>query len=430
MYNSFILSLLIIYARCVSWLIRLFGRSSGTSLPGLLVESYCPWVLGLLSSRYKHIVFISGTNGKTTTRSALVTICQESGVTVCTNRGGANIMRGLSATLLLDQKIFAGSAFSDYLILEVEEATLPRLSKFITPNTLILTNIFRDQLDAYGEIDNTLAFFSQALGYCDPLHTTVLANSDDTKLLSSLIGFSGEIYGFSILSDESDTIRYEGASSTNPVVFSRVYTGELKDNGLQIDFDSNPTIPVHLPGRYNLYNLLAATVVGVWLFGNNALNCVSKITPAFGRGEKVLLGETEIEMLLIKNPAGFEETLKYISKDDSTFSVAFVINDNIADGRDVSWLWDVDLELYSQLESIHKVYTSGTRGMDMLLRLEYAGFHVKSRYCVFDYKRLINKMESSKCNRWYVLCTYTSLLGFRKELGQRVNLPDISANGN
>lgn len=153
---------LIIIAKVLFWFSKLTRLGSGTSLPGLLVEKFCPFIITKITQDLEQIILISGTNGKTTTRALLVHIWEEQDFEVCTNRGGANILRGIAATLLLNYS-FLGKMKSSIAILEVEEATLPILTKYLVPNQLILTNIFRDQLDAYGEIDQTLSYFSQSL---------------------------------------------------------------------------------------------------------------------------------------------------------------------------------------------------------------------------------------------------------------------------
>ena len=160
--NKLLVFGLIIIAKSLFWFSKLTHLGSGTSLPGLLVEKFCPFIIAKISQDLEQIILISGTNGKTTTRALLVHIWEKQGFEVCTNRGGANILRGIAATLLLNQKI-TGGIKSSIAILEVEEATMPILTKYLVPNQLILTNIFRDQLDAYGEIDQTLSYFSQSI---------------------------------------------------------------------------------------------------------------------------------------------------------------------------------------------------------------------------------------------------------------------------
>ncbi len=415
-----------------SFTIRLLKKGSGTSLPGWLVETYFPWILHELDSRYSEVIYISGTNGKTTTRSVLVSYFKTKGVTICTNRGGANIMRGLAATLLLDQKLLNTKPKSKVLILEVEEATLPKITVCIQPTTLILTNIFRDQLDAYGEIDNTLDFFRSTLALCDPNKTQLVINADDYKLHSCATDFAGKIIGFSV--DEPNS-NYEQDEKSVCLRFDRVFTATICDNCLSVDFDTTTKLAMNLPGRYNVYNLLAAAVVGSQRFGLDGIEKVfNEIQPAFGRGEKIQLGDSHIELLLIKNPAGFNEVIDYIKtqseKLDNDFGIVFIVNDNIADGRDVSWLWDVDIEKLKSSQHLQKTYTSGGRGLDMLLRLEYAGFDVRPKNYISEFSRVIHKIDCSNKKHWFVLSTYTGLLAFRKELGKSVKLVDISSDGN
>lgn len=427
-----ILILLSLLAKFLAFISTSLKIGSGTALPGFLVEKYFLFVLKSVGDQFEEIVMISGTNGKTTTRAILVDIYEKNNVKVCTNRGGANILRGVASSLLLDIN-FLGKGRSSVAILEVEEASLPTLCKYIKPDTLILTNIFRDQLDAYGEIDKTIGFFKDTLNLLDPQDTQIFINSDDNKLLTILENFNGNVYGFGLDIEIKDRPKFE--SEDRPIVdLQETYQAKnITSDSFEIRLSKSIQIKVKtkLSGFYNLYNVLAAFLVGYKKFGQDAIIPIAEFTPVFGRGEKIVIENSQVELILIKNPAGFEQVLKLISTKykSKEINLIILINDNIADGKDVSWLWDVDLESFVNTNTNLKFITGGTRGLDMLLRLEYACADVDLKYNYKSMEDILSKISFAK-NQYVVLCTYTALLQFRGFLEKKSKLRKISDVGN
>jgi lipid II isoglutaminyl synthase (glutamine-hydrolysing) len=422
-------------AKLLFYLSKSIKGGSGTSLPGLFIEKYIPWVLGYFDDKFDEIILITGTNGKTTTRALLAHIYEDNGVNIVTNRGGANIFRGIASSLVLDPQ-WRDTSRSRTLILEVEEATLPKLTKYIKPDKLVITNIFRDQLDAYGEIDSTLQFFKDAIAQSSHgKNLEIIINGDDHKLLTVVPkDTSVVLFGLSDAHkpkyEKTDILHTVLTKSTVKAINIQSYQGNQSAFDLDIDSVSFST-STQLPGTYNIYNILAAAAVAYPVFGDKISQSITTFKPVFGRGEQINIGDSLLHLFLVKNPAGFDEVLNFISKTnpDNAVNMSFLINDNIADGKDVSWLWDIDIETFVEKQPIGKIMTSGTRGLDMLLRLEYAGCDVKIDDNYDNIGEMIEVMSRQK-KEYYVLCTYTALTATRSILEIYTRLSKITDAGN
>ncbi len=425
--------LLSYFAKTLAYLSRALKKGSGTSLPGLVIEKYFIDILGYIGKDFEQIIFISGTNGKTTTRAILVDIYEQNGVQVCTNRGGANILRGVASSLLLNLD-GQGRNINKIAILEVEEASLPKLCKYILPDKLILTNIFRDQLDAYGEIDKTLHYFEESIKLSSKKPDFKLyLNSDDKKLLKCVNDFKGKIYGFGLNLPLAKKPQFESTEDIEINFSEKFIAYNIHGNNFQVATGDNKIhkINLKLPGTYNIYNALAAFLPAYEEFGTRALDPIMNFEPVFGRGEEIQVGESRIKLMLVKNPAGFNQVLNYISDNNQkqAINLAVLINDKIADGKDVSWLWDIDLEDFVTTQPINQIYTGGTRGLDILLRFEYANSVVNSENYIENLDQLLNKIMEAK-SEFIVLSTYTALLEFRKLVSTKTTIKNIDSSGN
>ncbi len=422
---------IVIFAKFLAFISRSLKKGSGTALPGYLVEYYAKWVVATLAKDLKEIIFISGTNGKTTTRALLNHIYEKNGVEVCSNLGGANIFRGIASALILNTK-WNLKPKKTTAILEVEEATMTILADYLKPQILILTNVFRDQLDVYGEIDQTVKYFKTTLEKTKPI---VVVNADDYKLLQCLQNFEGTILGFQV--DNQDKPIFESNSPVD-LNFQQIFVArniQLTDSGQSFEVvlgSQKETIKSNLSGIYNTYNILAALVCSYQKFGTQAIAPISSFQPVFGRGEKIFFGNTEIILFLIKNPAGFDQVLNQLHQQfqHEEINIIISINDNIADGKDVSWLWDVNLEQFASQQKVSVLKTAGTRGLDMLLRLEYAGFEVKPEDYLGQKGQDIITFCKAFSGKIIVLCTYTALLEFRSSLAHLVDIKSINNTGN
>ena len=398
--------LAIILGKLVSLFSTTFRLGAGETWPGEIALRINPRILRGLSAHAKHIILVAGTNGKTTTVKMIETILTVQGVRVKRNATGANLDNGLVSAFLAYQN-------ADYYIFEVDEATLPNILKDLTPEIIVLTNLFRDQLDRYGEVDAIAEKWSVALGALER-QTKLIVNADDPHL--AFIGSKRTNVRYFGLEDPSlflpkmqhatDAIYCPNCGAR--LTFSGVYYSHLgkwacgacsfvppKEDVVASDFVSP------LEGVYNKYNTLAAALVSETL-GIKKMDITAALThftPAFGRMETV--GNKTI--LLSKNPTGFNESLRTVAASHEKGPVLLVLNDRIPDGRDISWIWDVDFEQYAQFT----YYVSGDRALDMALRLKYAGIQNFS---------IVQDIPSDV--RW-ILPTYSAMLDVRKVLTGR-----------
>ncbi len=432
-FMNYILVIIVSYfAKIIRLLSKVLKKGSGTSLPGLIVETKLPFLVKYWNNKYEKVIFITGTNGKTTVRSLLNRIYLEAGNKTVTNIGGANIMRGIASSLLFDLDIF-GKVKSKILILEVEEATLPKLTKYLKPDQLILTNIFRDQLDAYGEIDQTLDYFIESINNSNP---QIIINADDDKLLNILDWNQKNVIGFSV--DSKDKPGFE-KSEVSSFQIEKLFTAtNLEFSNFQTSFDiysaTDKLFEVNdfnLSGVFNVYNLLAVFSSLPQNFNKKHIQkSIAEFNPVFGRGEVISLKKNH-RMFLVKNPAGFDQVLDLINTNCSSKKVNLVIaiNDKIADGRDVSWLWDVNLEKFIRNQKLGNIITAGSRGLDMLVRMKYAGAEINQKNNFKNINELGSFLDSTQ-DDYIILATYTAMREIRDELSIYTNLPDITDKGN
>lgn len=351
--------------KSVYWILRKSGHH-GAALPGLIAEKIRPSLLNLLTQLPEGIVIVSGTNGKTTTTHILSEVLRRSGRKVFTNHSGSNMTRGLLSSIVRfsDKR---GRLSYDVAVLEVDEAYAAKLAPLLKPRATLLTNVYRDQLDRFGEIDKTAELLGILAGETSEL--IVYKQSDQrlaaiatTKLPARCVSF-----GFSpSLQDyfpDDDAWYGHHKQTTNPDYFLKsIKEGEAEINApngaYNIDVRS-------LPGWHNALNLTGAFALVHELFSVEKGDVFNGLKPPYGRGETVTYKGCELVLQLVKNPAGFRVAMDVLPSEPALI----VINDGIADGRDVSWLWDVDVQ---SMKTRSSIATSGTRAYDMALRLKYA----------------------------------------------------------
>ena len=408
------------------------ARGGGSALPGLFVEKIDPkFISRTLSSLPKGIVLISGTNGKTTTTKMVVELLEGQGMRVFTNRTGSNFTRGVAAALLGDVTL-DGKLEADIAVLELDEAHAVHFVKAISPNYSLLLNVMRDQLDRFGEIDTTAKLLHTIGEY-----TTdgIVINRDDprlgTKAFQDSLKAPIQTYGVdaSLLSlfPSDDTMRsgspatpHDSRASIDDVSLEAVsgqhatvkFAGKLHE------------IDMKLKGIYNIQNAVGALaltrlVCGEALDETKMLTSLANVTPAFGRGESLLVDGKECEIVLVKNPSGFRLSLKSFSPEGCATMIA--INDDYADGRDMSWLWDVD---FDSLRQNGVAMVSGIRAYDMALRLQYDEVEpTRVTPQLPDALKEFLSANSDKPKRIY--CTYTAMLATRRLLAKLTNVEVI-----
>lgn len=421
--------------RIFVWLLRLVGKN-GTSLPGLWVERYTPALIGHYSRRYTHTVLITGTNGKTTTQHALETILAEAGYRVVNNASGSNMLRGIASALMQ-----AGPAHhKSMLLLEVEEGTMPRLTRHLKADVIVITNLFRDQLDAYGELHTTSRYIRRACEHCPD--ATLVINGDDPLVADLAHGLPHRIVTYGIVPEYRTSIPYEGEVNNSPkTVVARLIEINTDLSSLitcddHID-DKGSECLIHFqpPGIYNVYNALAAYSVGrlFHLSHRVIINAIELVKPPYGRGEKVEFthqGKSlSFHIFLVKNPAGFGQVWQLIRQiPDQDLIIG--LNDQIADGRDVSWIWDIDLEkAHPGAPQIHSLNFTGRRAYDIALRFKYSEITSLQKHIQTDIAQCIESCISNPrtSGKFTLLLTYTAMNQVRHVLSKYTHIRSYSS---
>jgi len=435
--------------RAAAVLSRRLGRGGGTVIAGHLVPRLAPNALRDVTGSLPHgSIVVSGTNGKTTTTRLLSHILRSAGLRPIHNRAGANLLSGLF-TAVAQSTDWRGRPRGDIGLFEVDEATVPRALEHVQPRVLLLHNIFRDQLDRYGEVHFVAGLWRTAASGLGKL-TTLVANADD-PLLADLgtaltYGLADSSVGSATLPHAMDArlcprcgaaLRYQtvyyghlGHYACSRCEFTRP-TPAVAASAVEVLGDSGSNLTVqtpdgvlrarlHLPGLYNVYNAVAAVAVSHVL--GVRLDVISRgletFTAAFGRVEKIQVEDRQLFLALVKNPVGFTEVLRTVLAQPGQRTLMIAINDLFADGTDVSWLWDVEFEQLA--ERVNVVVCSGLRAEDMAVRLKYAGVAPERIVVESDLRRAIERSLAAGLphETIYVLPTYTAMLAIRDVLRQ------------
>jgi UDP-N-acetylmuramyl tripeptide synthase len=442
-------------ARAAGAAARRAGRG-GTSFPGKLLLRLAPAAIGELAGRLESgSVVLSATNGKTTTAAMVASILEGRGEYLVHNRAGANMAGGI-ATALADATR-RGRPQGDRGLFEVDEFWLAPVVKQLQPRAVLLANLFRDQLDRYGELETIADRWSEVVTAL-PNETALVLNADDPLIADlgrvdggvprrgvSYFGIDDASLALAELQHASDSkhCRRCGAAYR----YDAIYLGHLghyscpscgqrrpepdvtavgvtlhgvKSAGFTLLTGSERAdVALPLPGLYNVYNALAAAALCLRLgvpLAQIAAGLAS-VAPAFGRAETITVGERELVLLLIKNPAGANEVLRTLGLEGRELDVVAFLNDQIADGRDVSWIWDADMELLRG--RVRHVTCGGTRAAELALRLRYAGVERDRIAVVPGLSPALDAALADGIGTLYALPTYTALLGLRDDLAQR-----------
>ncbi|MEA2156212.1 MAG: hypothetical protein QOE11_2352 [Solirubrobacteraceae bacterium] len=436
-------------ARAAGALSRRSGRGA-TSLPGKLLMRMEPHAIGRLAGRLREgSAVISATNGKTTTAAMVAAILERSGTRLVHNRAGANMAGGVASSLLVAAR---GSGIDgDAGLFEVDEFWLDRVVPELRPRALLLSNLFRDQLDRYGELETIADRWAAAVAAAPA--TRLVLNADD-PLVADLGREHPQVTYFGVQDDGMALAGMAHASDSKhcrrcgaPYVYDAVYMGHLGRyhcpngdavrpdpdvyaTGVVLDGTRRARFELHLggeraavdlplPGLYNVYNALGAAALTQAL-GAGLPEIVAGLEAtqaAFGRAETVLVGGRELAILLVKNPAGANEVLRTLALDEGELDVLAILNDRIADGRDVSWVWDADFEHLAG--RVRRVTCSGTRAAELALRLKYAGVPAERLHVVPELQDGLREALADGEGRLVALPTYTAMLALRELLVAR-----------
>ncbi|MCG0277230.1 MAG: MurT ligase domain-containing protein [Thermanaeromonas sp.] len=447
---------------CLAGLVcRLLGRE-GTSLPGWIALRLYPNLLRDLARSIDKVIIITGTNGKTTTANLLARILKErAGFEVVHNKEGANMPAGVAAALMAS--VFrACGASKRVAVLEVDEGSLGYILKQIPANLIVVTNILRDQLDRYHELEQTLNYIRQSLAFAP--QAELLLNADD-PLVASLGGSLSERFVYYFGLERTPYIRLDGGDVQEghicpgcrgllvfayyhyshlghytcprcgwgrPFPHFRVKDLQKRERGYNFTFvypGGEEEIFTSLPGLYNCYNILAALAAG-WVSGVNpkeAAELVAAFKPGRGRAETFRLKGKRFTLLLVKNPTGLSEALRaVIETRPGVYLLA--INDLAADGRDVSWLWDVDWEPLVGYPG-KRIICSGLRAWDMAVCLRYQGIDLSLVKIVPQQAKSLKEALKEEADEILILCTYTNLSLYRRlliRMGGQSEVKDLS----
>ena len=438
-------------ARAVGAASRASGRGGGTTLPGRMLLRLAPDALARLGKRLDRTAIVSATNGKTTTAGMIAAALEADGRHPVHNRAGSNMTWGV-ATALLEQHGEEG-------LFEVDEAWLPRVTAQLDPSLLVLGNLFRDQLDRYGEMETLAADWSKTVA-SRAGRTRFALNADDPTIADLGREESGELrqgvlyFGIDDVSQALPELQHAFDAKhcrrcDHPYAYERAFVGHLGHyscpncgagrprpdvaaTAIELRGMSGSLVALRtpageielrlpLPGLYNVYNALAAVTAALELGvpAGTIADSLQTMRAAFGRVETIAIGSSQLSILLIKNPAGTNEVLRtlLLEAGEEGLDLWIGLNDRIADGRDVSWIWDADFELLAG--GVRRVICAGTRAPEMALRLKYAGWPEQSIEVVPEIEGSLDRALSGSPKRLFALPTYTVLLELRKLLASR-----------
>ena len=420
------------------------GRGGGTTLPGKLLWKLDPAAIDALAARLPlGSVAVSATNGKTTTTAMVAEILRPH-VRVAHNDSGANLVSGVASALLEARGAELG-------LFEVDEGALPEVTRRVRPKALLLCNLFRDQLDRYGELELVAGRWRAAVAALP--HAQLVVNGDDPQV-GALARPGGRVFGLDdprvarpVLQHAADS-KYCLRCGT-PYEYAAAYVGHLGDyrcpkcgharpsldvsardielRGLDgaaftlVASEGESRVELRLPGLYNVYNALGAAslalALGIGL--GDMRDGLARFSAAFGRFERISIGDRRLLMLLIKNPAGANEAIRTLVDGGAPRVVAAALNDAVADGRDVSWIWDVDFELL--LDGLETLVATGDRAAELALRFKYAGLDGGHIVVEPSLARALDRgLElTPDGSELVVLPTYTAMLALQRLLAER-----------
>ena len=435
--------------------LRMTGRG-GTALPGKAARVFAKDILEVTSAGME-IIVVTGTNGKTTTSRMLEHALTASGHPCLANKSGANLLSGVTAEISCNAT-WLGKPRTHYAVIECDEGALKQVVPLIHPKVIVVTNLFRDQLDRYGEVTHTVEQIR--MGIRQVPETVLCLNADDSLVASLADGVPNPVVWFGLdtpvgeqkdaaISDAKYCIKCGTAYQYHyhtyahlgdfycpkcgyhrqPTSVAVTAIDKIASDGSRVRLrlgDETQEVQIGLPAVYNIYNAVAA-VCAYTSFGLPAgeiLNSLSDVHSSFGRMETFRVGEQKAQMILVKNPAGCNQALAYVASLEEDFNLMFCLNDRTADGHDISWIWDADYEQIAEDAHVQRIYVSGDRAEDMQLRLKYAGIQENKIVLCKENDDLLKVMQESSLPS-FILPNYTSMLALRKVLSDATGGSDF-----
>ena len=436
----------IILCKTLRLVSRLLHRG-GTAMPGRWALKVCPNLLALLAKDVKSVA-ITGTNGKTTSARMIEQAFSEKGLNYFANRSGANLISGITTEFVMNSSL-TGKARREYAVIECDEAAARKVFSQLKPRVVVVTNLFRDQLDRYGEVTHTLENIRVAM---QGVPEAVLCLNADCSLTASLADdLPNQAVYFGIdqgaapsrpkpeISDATHCIRckteyeYDYISyghlggfrcpkcgyRRHKADFAVTDITEQRADGSTVVMDirgEKRIVKVNLPAMYNIYNAIGAgtAVVEMGLGADAAVDALADFKCGFGRMEQFKLGKAGTRMMLVKNPAGCNQVIEFLENIKEKFILVVCLNDRGADGTDISWIWDADFEGLRSLGSrLDQVVVSGDRASDMRVRIKYAGIPDGRIRVQRDYEELVKWIEKQDMPV-FLMPTYTAMLELRQ----------------
>ena len=438
--------LAILLCKALRLVSRLLHRG-GTAMPGRIALKLCPQLLSIVSAGVKTVA-ITGTNGKTTSARMIEQAFSEKGLNYFANRSGANLISGITTEFVMNATL-TGKPLKEYAVIECDEAAARKVFSQLKPRVVVVTNLFRDQLDRYGEVTHTLENIRVAM---QGAPEAVLCLNADCSLTASLADdLPNRVVYFGIdqgaapsrpkpeISDATHCIRCKTEYEYDYISYGHLggfrcpkcgyrrhradfavtdITGQRSDGSTVVmDIQGEKRIVnVNLPAMYNIYNAVGAVTAAVemGLDADTAVKALADFQCGFGRMEQFRLGKAGTRMMLVKNPAGCNQVIEFLENIKEKFILVVCLNDRGADGTDVSWIWDADFEGLGQLAGyLEQVIVSGDRAADMAVRLKYAGIDPAHIRIERSYEQLVQWIEGQE-KPVFIMPTYTAMLELRQ----------------
>lgn len=444
--------------RFVHFVLQKLGRGA-TTLPGRVALKVKRNILTDLSKNVK-VIIVTGTNGKTTSCRIIEEGLKTAGKTYFINKSGANLITGITASFIMNSTITGKSKY-EYAIVECDENAFREVSRYIRADAVLVTNVFRDQLDRYGEVTHTLNAIKESVKNLP--NATICLDADCSLTYSMSREIPNKIITFGVdvpfekdakASEISDakycifckneysytyhTYGHLGGFVCPSCGYSRpkadfavTSVEELKQNHSIVvaSFNGNKNIvKVNIGGAYNVYNAIgcAAALSAVGIDDKTIIRALETFNGAFGRMEQFTSGDNKINVILVKNPAGFSQTMSFLKSINDDFTMILSLNDNAADGRDISWIWDVDFNNIFEKSNVKDIYVTGKRCYDMAIRVKYEGVGERKIKIIEneDYDKLVD-IATSQGRDVYIVPTYTSMMAMRPTIAKRLGGKDF-----